>query len=35
MATPRPRMQAIRLTDGHDNEEKMPDVRYSWQREPA
>ena len=27
--------KAIRLTDGHDNEEKMPDVRYRWQREPA
>jgi len=27
--------KAIRLTDGHDNEEKMPDVRYRWQRELA
>jgi GNAT superfamily N-acetyltransferase len=24
--------RAIRLTDGQDNEEKMPDVRYRWQR---
>jgi GNAT superfamily N-acetyltransferase len=27
--------KAIRLTDGHDNEEKMPDVRYRWARDPA
>ena len=27
--------KAIRFTDGHDNEEKMPDVRYRWQPEPA
>ena len=26
--------KAIRITDGHDNEEKMPDVRYRWAREP-
>jgi GNAT superfamily N-acetyltransferase len=24
--------RAIRFTDGQDNEEKMPDVRYRWQR---
>jgi GNAT superfamily N-acetyltransferase len=24
---------AIRVTDGHDNEEKMPDVRYRWARD--
>jgi len=24
--------RAIHLTDGRDNEEKMPDVRYRWQR---
>ncbi|MBN9087915.1 MAG: GNAT family N-acetyltransferase [Reyranella sp.] len=24
--------RAIRFTDGRDNEEKMPDVRYRWQR---
>jgi len=24
--------RAIRFTDGADNEEKMPDVRYCWQR---
>ena len=24
--------RAIRFTDGADNEEKMPDVRYRWQR---
>ncbi|MBL6616891.1 MAG: GNAT family N-acetyltransferase [Reyranella sp.] len=23
--------KAIRFTDGHDNEEKSPDVRYRWQ----
>ena len=27
--------RAIRFTDGADNEEKMPDVRYRWQRVPA
>lgn len=27
--------KAIRFTDGHDNEEKTPDVRYRWSREPA
>ena len=26
--------KAIRVTDGHDNEEKMPDVRYRWARDP-
>ena len=26
--------KAIRFTDGHDNEEKMPDVRYRWSRDP-
>jgi GNAT superfamily N-acetyltransferase len=26
--------KAIRFTDGHDNEEKMPDVRYRWARDP-
>lgn len=25
----------IRFTGGQDNEEKMPDVRYRWQRDPA
>jgi GNAT superfamily N-acetyltransferase len=25
--------KAIRFTDGHDNEEKTPDVRYRWARE--
>jgi GNAT superfamily N-acetyltransferase len=25
--------KAIRVTDGHDNEEKMPDVRYRWARD--
>ena len=25
--------KAIRFTDGHDNEEKMPDVRYRWARD--
>jgi GNAT superfamily N-acetyltransferase len=24
--------RAVRFTDGQDNEEKMPDVRYRWQR---
>src|SRR5258707_1762880 len=24
--------QAVRFTDGRDNEEKVPDVRYRWQR---
>lgn len=24
--------RAIRLTDGGDNEERMPDVRYRWER---
>jgi len=24
--------RAVRFTDGWDNEEKMPDVRYRWQR---
>jgi GNAT superfamily N-acetyltransferase len=24
--------RAIRFTDGQDNEEKVPDVRYRWQR---
>ena len=24
--------RAIRFTDGRDNEEKMPDVRYRWER---
>lgn len=24
--------RALRLTDGRDNEEKMPDARYRWQR---
>ena len=24
--------QAIRFTDGADNEERMPDVRYRWER---
>lgn len=24
--------RAIRLTDGADNEERMPDVRYRWER---
>lgn len=27
--------KAVRFTDGHDNEEKMPDVRYRWARDPA
>lgn len=27
--------RAVRFTDGADNEEKMPDVRYRWQRTPA
>ena len=27
--------KAVRLTDGHDNEEKMPDVRYRWARDPT
>ena len=27
--------KAIRFTDGHDNEEKMPDVRYRWARGPG
>ena len=27
--------RAVRFTDGADNEEKMPDVRYRWQRLPA
>jgi GNAT superfamily N-acetyltransferase len=27
--------KAIRFTDGQDNEEKTPDVRYRWQLEPA
>ena len=27
--------KAIRFTDGHDNEEKTPDVRYRWARDPA
>jgi ribosomal protein S18 acetylase RimI-like enzyme len=25
--------KAIRFTDGHDNEEKTPDVRYRWARD--
>lgn len=25
----------VRFTDGADNEEKMPDIRYRWQRVPA
>lgn len=25
----------VRFTDGADNEEKMPDVRYRWEREAA
>ena len=24
--------QAVRFTDGRDNEEKVPDVRYRWER---
>ena len=24
----------VRFTDGADNEEQMPDVRYRWQRVP-
>jgi GNAT superfamily N-acetyltransferase len=24
--------RAVRFTDGRDNEEKMPDMRYRWQR---
>ena len=24
--------RAVRFTDGRDNEEKMPDVRYRWER---
>ncbi|MGF1475628.1 MAG: GNAT family N-acetyltransferase [Geminicoccaceae bacterium] len=27
--------RAIRFTDGRNNEEKMPDVRYRWDREQA
>lgn len=27
--------RVVRFTDGADNEEKMPDVRYRWQRVPA
>lgn len=27
--------RAVRFTDGADNEEKMPDVRYRWERMPA
>jgi GNAT superfamily N-acetyltransferase len=27
--------KAIRFSDGHDNEEKMPDVRYRWARDRA
>jgi GNAT superfamily N-acetyltransferase len=26
---------AVRFTDGRDNEEKMPDVRYRWERGPS
>jgi GNAT superfamily N-acetyltransferase len=26
---------AVRFTDGRDNEEKAPDVRYRWQRGPS
>lgn len=26
--------KAIRFTDGYDNEEKTPDVRYRWARDP-
>jgi GNAT superfamily N-acetyltransferase len=26
---------AVRFTDGRDNEEKMPDVRYRWERGPT
>jgi GNAT superfamily N-acetyltransferase len=25
---------AIRFTDGENNEEKMPDIRYRWDRDP-
>ena len=24
--------RAVRFTDGRDNEEKVPDVRYRWER---
>ena len=27
--------KAVRVTDGQDNEEKMPDVRYRWERGPS
>ena len=27
--------RAIRFTDGADNEEKMPDIRYRWQLRPT
>lgn len=27
--------RAVHFTDGADNEEKMPDVRYRWERMPA
>ena len=27
--------RAICFTDGRDNEEKAPDVRYRWERDPA
>jgi GNAT superfamily N-acetyltransferase len=27
--------RAVRLTDGRDNEEKMPDVRYRWECRPC
>jgi GNAT superfamily N-acetyltransferase len=27
--------KAVRATGGQDNEERMPDIRYRWQRDPA
>jgi GNAT superfamily N-acetyltransferase len=27
--------RAIRFTDGADNEERMPDIRYRWERAPS
>ena len=26
--------EAVRFTDGQDNEEKVPDIRYRWARLP-
>jgi GNAT superfamily N-acetyltransferase len=27
--------KTVRVTDGQDNEEKMPDIRYRWERGPS